>query len=377
MKVTPRKLVLFLATTSISFLFFHVFFHLQLDHSARLPVAIKDNLPLKVITASDLPPIPKPNLPPEPHLPCPTPLLIGFSQNWPMLQQAIVSYLVAGWPASDIFIIDNTGTMFSNRRAQLSIQNPSFLDYHRLEKIYNVNIIMTPTRLSFSQLQNFFLHEALVRDWTHYFWSHMDVVALSTIDPSNTGYQSLYRRVVADLEASTSSKEWAIRFYAYDRLAVVSVAAFDSIGGWDTSIPYYSSDCDVYGRLNMAGYNRNPSPDIGQIFDVATAMEDVTVLFLAGSPYTPLYDSLYYNMSRNMEQKNKAERNTWQAVQQGGQGEPYYYKMSGWEIVRTNMIEVGRKIFRLKWGTSQCRLYDEGVRESDLWKSRSWWWFRK
>ncbi len=43
-----------------------------------------------------------------------TPLFIGFTTNWLMLQQAIVSYIAAGWPPSQIYVMENTGVMDSN-----------------------------------------------------------------------------------------------------------------------------------------------------------------------------------------------------------------------------------------------------------------------
>jgi hypothetical protein len=49
-----------------------------------------------------------------------TPLFIGFGRNWNQLQQAVVSYITAGWPADQIIIVDNTGVMDSNVSASAS-----------------------------------------------------------------------------------------------------------------------------------------------------------------------------------------------------------------------------------------------------------------
>lgn len=43
-----------------------------------------------------------------------TPLLIGFTRNWYLLEQSVVSYITAGWPAAEITVIDNSGVMDSN-----------------------------------------------------------------------------------------------------------------------------------------------------------------------------------------------------------------------------------------------------------------------
>jgi len=60
--------------------------------------------------------------------------------------------------------------MHSNKHNRLSLQNPFYLDYNRLINVFGVNVITTPTLLTFSQLQNFYLFEATTRDWPVYFW---------------------------------------------------------------------------------------------------------------------------------------------------------------------------------------------------------------
>jgi hypothetical protein len=137
---------------------------------------IIDNFPLAAAahSAADLPPIAEWNRPPSPHVPEQTPLFIGFTRNWRILQQVVVSYINAGWPPSDIYVIENTGVMDSNKRGLLSLQNPFFLNHTRLNML-GVNILVTPTLLTFAQLQNFYLYTSIDRKWDHYFWSHMDV----------------------------------------------------------------------------------------------------------------------------------------------------------------------------------------------------------
>lgn len=314
------------------------------------------------------------NAPPKIHGPENTPLFIGFSQNWPLLQQAIVSYLTAGWPASDIYIVDNTGTMFSNRNRKLSLQNPFYLNYYRLENVYQVNVISTPTLLTFSQLQNFFLFEALHRNWTHYFWSHMDVVALST---SKLGeYKSLYLRVVEDYRLALQTEEWAMRLYAYDRLSLVAVSAFEAVGGWDTSIPYYPSDCDMYSRLDLAGFV-SPSPSVGQIFDVSETIEDLKEFYLVEQPGSQSYENLFQKISRlsGLKNQNDETRNTWQGKQRGGEDEPFYSHELGRETSRQKLISLGRWMFKAKWGSDKCR--SGSRRAEDAWASlEKWWWSR-
>ena len=136
------------------------------------PSPITDCFPLaaKARAHADLPSIPKWNVPPFHHVNESTPLFIGFTRNWSLLQQVVVSYIVAGWPPEDIHVIENTGVMNSNRDGLLTLQNPFYLDYHRLTKILGVNVVRTPTLLTFAQMQNFFIYTALEHDWSHYFW---------------------------------------------------------------------------------------------------------------------------------------------------------------------------------------------------------------
>jgi hypothetical protein len=143
-------------------------------------IPIVDNFPLAASahSAGELPPIPSWNAPPNPHVKENTPLFIGFTRNWRVLQQVVVSYITSGWPTEDIYVVENTGVMDSNTLGLLSLQNPFFLNHTRLSML-GVNILVTPTLLTFAQLQNFYLSTATDKAWVHYFWSHMDVVAAS------------------------------------------------------------------------------------------------------------------------------------------------------------------------------------------------------
>ena len=136
---------------------------------------ISDNFPLaeSLTQRSDLPEIASWNRPPTPHVPENTSLFIGFTRNWPMLQQCVLSYITSGWPPEDIYVVDNTGTMKSNfPPGKLTLQNPFYLNVQRLTDVFGVNVIATPTLLTFSQLQNFYIFTALERGWDYFWWSH-------------------------------------------------------------------------------------------------------------------------------------------------------------------------------------------------------------
>lgn len=360
---------------------------------------ISDNFPL--LAHYRPPPIPFWNQLPPNTTTLPTPLLIGFTRNWPLLQQTLVSYLTAGWPASQIYIIDNTGTQTSNRRGLLTIQNPFYLNYTRLTTVFNVTVVETPTLLTFAQLQNYFLWHASERGWDYFFWSHMDAVALS--DESFTvehEYKGLYARVLDVLEetlvpAFGAKQKWALRFFAYDHLTLVNTAASLDVGGWDPFISYYLSDCDMYGRLGMAGY-KTDSPDVGRIYDIATSLEDLLVLYrrtgkaddsnhtdahelLPAAPDTfPLaerMDDSYFRLREQLDamdhwkNDNVERRNTWQMIQKGGQGEPFYYEPKGFQRGVEMANENGRNVYYAKWGGDTCAIRGKGLKKEDAWKA--------
>ncbi len=236
---------------------------------------------------ADLPPVPSWNQPPVPHVPETTRLYIGFTRYWPLLQQVVVSYIAAGWPPEDIYVVENTGTFDANRNGQLSPSNPFYLDYHRLTKIFGVNVLTTPSLQSFAQLQNLYLSEAINNNLSYYFWGHMDVVAQTHEEWKP--YKSLYQIAVDTVRESVApdfgkdsetgkQKQWAIRFFSYDWFALVNVASYIKVGGWDSMISYYGTDCDMHSRLQMNDLI-SPIADAGQIFDVGRSLDDLEILF--------------------------------------------------------------------------------------------------
>ncbi|KAK4642113.1 hypothetical protein QC761_512130 [Podospora bellae-mahoneyi] len=398
------------------------------------PPPVKENFPL--LATSTPPPIPKWNVPPpdlhkEYDLPVAPPLLIGFTRTWPLLQQAVVSYITAGWPPSQIYVVENTGVQQSNVRGQLSLQNPFYLNHAALKKL-GVNVVTTPTLLSFAQMQNFFLSLTYTHKWPYYFWSHMDVVAYAYEDgkPGLSGkyneknYKSLYElALVALKEAREKDDRWGIRFFAYDHLALVNPAAFEDVGGWDTHIPYYMTDCDMHSKLIMRNWTQKDAK-AGIITDVASALADLSVLYrLEGGPEPSFVDpnppppkkeekekkgksrikrvgygedggplpadrdkreedpnwrkwrNLVITADKQFQHKHgDRERNTWQLGQQGGKGEPFYYPAVGLAKSIELMTETGREVFRQKWGHRGCDLVSGAkLKYDDAWMVEKDW----
>lgn len=387
----------------------------------------------------------------------------------------VVSYITAGWPPSDIYVVENTGVMDSNKRGLLSLQNPFFLNHTRLHML-GVNILIAPTLLTFAQLQNYYLFTSISNDWEYYFWSHMDVVALSfegeyidqkaekhesILPPSDpkhdySDFKSLYKNCVDNLRNTTLPDpqtgvvpRWAQRFFSYDRLALVNVAAFVEVGGWDTLIPFYMTDCDMHARLEMAEFEMLEVHP-GFVFDVASSLDDLIVLYRkkgtaeasfkdpnaveeelkaiaeaekekklldekkaqdvkdkkspkmtiesdsseeASKEFSPKsvapssgkweddeihserFTQLEHTLDNMLRSKGDSARgrNTWQARQMGGQGDPFYRDSAGFDVGIGMTIEHGRAVFREKWGHRDCDIRAIGLRPEDAWRVEHDW----
>ncbi|KAK6351004.1 hypothetical protein TWF718_004182 [Orbilia javanica] len=303
-----------------------------------------------------------------------TPLLIGFTRNWYLLEQAVVSYLAAGWPPSELIVIDNSGVMDSNLRGLLTPKNPWYLNHTRLTQL-GVSVKRTPTLLSFAQLQNFYINYAIEQDWDYYFWSHMDVVVLSNEWEEDKKYKGLYEKAVDVLRATLDERRhWALKFFAYDWLTLVNVEAMKDVGVWDTQIPYYMTDCDMYARLDMKKWTLDPV-DAGLVYDVASHLKDLSVLYpdegheseLNTTRFNDLKKELKFMMEEKQNNTGPSGRNYWQARQDGGQGEPFWRNPQGFEKAINFWIEKGRELFRLKWNYPNCDLVAQGYKYGEEW----------
>ncbi|KAG5981238.1 hypothetical protein E4U55_003149 [Claviceps digitariae] len=396
------------------------------------PPPIQD--PFPSLATSGPPPIPAWNVPrknlhEEYGIDYAPPLFIGFTRGWPMLLQTVVSYITAGWPPEQIYVIENTGTQWANPKGRLSLQNPFYLNHDLLKQKLHVNVIQTPVLLNFAQLQNFYLHLAHQNDLPQYFWSHMDVIALSWEDghegrpkPGEKGYKTLYENALTELSKTLRSQDrWATRFFAYDAFTLVNRAAYDDVGGWDTYIPYYITDCDMHSRLLMHNWTLGDRA-AGVIGDVSTTLKDLRVLYRdpsaemgftdpnpaapdekpakrdekkeqeggkpavaatnqdkspspAGEAALLYWQKLRETVSQMEGYKHGSRgRNTWQAGQKGGQGEPYYYPARGVQKAFEMMTETGRQVYAEKWGHQNCDLLKEaGLKLEDQWRVAHDW----
>lgn len=303
-----------------------------------------------------------------------TKLFIAFGRNWFVLHQCVVSYIAAGWPASDITIFDNSGTMNSNQLGALSIDNPAYANVTRLTEL-GVSYERVPTLLTFSQLQNYFLSTAMSRNLTYYFWSHMDVSILA--DEETEPYQSFYAKIIDDLVRTTKNMDnWALHFYAFDWLTLVNVNSYNKMGGWDVAIPYYTSDCDFYSRVVMWGEETGNgyellSVDVGKIYDMSLPIANLDLFFPESGKSklaSPRYQKLKRTLDYDSTQKGNGDaRNTWQNRQSGGHDDPYF--KSTWirdESFR-RLNDMGRDVFEMKWHTGgACPAHTDGRKLKDM-----------
>ncbi|KAK6604559.1 hypothetical protein H4I96_05141 [Botrytis cinerea] len=301
-----------------------------------------------------LPDIPSWNRPPKEHVPEKTPLFIGFTRNWPLLQQCVLSYITAGWPAEDIYVVDNTGTMRSNFASEpkITLQNPSYLNVDRLRHVFGVNVISTPTLLTFSQLQNFYIYTALENDWENYFWSHMDVIVLPDEDlthaPLNqqrspaTSHKSLYMRAVDELRRTSEPDYaegydgWGIRFFEFQMADIML----------DTAEAGWVMDVGRTIDLNWL-FRRKYNPDMPP--KTAADMNKLAEDKIGEEGFQRLVKLV--RAEAEWKNNDPSARNSWQRRQLGGQGEPFHRDPRGFEQALEILIRSGDEIYSEKWGT--------------------------
>lgn len=390
-----------------------LFKNLTLRPLAQRPYTeIEETFPLAATakSAADLPPIPSWNQPPTEHVPEQTPMFIGFTRNWSLLQQTVVSLITAGWPPGDIYVVENTGVMDANQHHRLGRQNPFFLDYRRLTEVLGVNIMTTPSLQTFAQLQNLYLFEAIQRGWPQYFWSHMDVVIQTREDEEP--YKSFYLKCVDVLRQSKAKphtedgpgreNRWAVRYFNYDWVTLMNTRAIVEIGGWDTMISYYMTDCDLYERLHMANMSTDDAK-AGPIYDVGDSFDDLLVLYRRNStvpvtccgesdngsesvpvnkhqgPLTIDYgredkrgSETWKQIQKTLEhmghRKGSGPRSRWQVQQMGGQGDPYHRDADGFQEALEISNQAGIEAFGAKWRISSCDLKAHGLKLEDEWR---------
>jgi hypothetical protein len=239
----------------------------------------------------------------------------------------------------------------------------------------------------------------------------VDVLALGhedgydnlTPQAGEPGYKSLYTLCLEELNRTlVTDDRWGLRFFAYDHLTLQNPRALEDIGGWDTLIPYYITDCDTYTRLHMKKWSQNDA-NCGIITDTSVSLDNLLALYRDPSitpkftdpnpppPPPPAEDKInerdltaredmtdpveYWRVLRGVADSmfhykhGDRGRNTWQAGQHGGQGEPFYYDSAGFSEALEVLTEAGKEVYRRKWGRGDCDLIGGGgLTWDDQWR---------
>ncbi|KAK0382945.1 hypothetical protein NLU13_8861 [Sarocladium strictum] len=397
-----------------------------------VPPPVKDPFH-SLATSKEAPPIPEWNQPKhELHvkydLEYAPPLFIGFTRSWPMLLQTVVSYITAGWPANQIYVIENTGVQRANAKGQLTLQNPFYMNHESLNKL-GVNIVQAPVLMSFAQLQNYYMYLSHQYQWPYYYWSHQDVIALSyedgqvglTAKAHEEGYKTIYELALEELNRTLGTGErWGQRLFSFDNFALVNREAFEDVGGWDNFIPYYMTECDMHSRLLMGNWTIKDA-HAGIINDVGSILDDLRVLYrdesiepsysdlnpskptlnkrdaapvdmksaetsslqkravapdTPGEPSSITYFRKLQRMTAHMQKFKRESKNrqNWLGGQRGGKDEPFYYHSRGIQQGIDVLTAAGKEVFAEKWGHRGCDLVSgAGLKLEDQWRvARDW-----
>lgn len=247
----------------------------------------------------------------------------------------------------------------------------------------------------------------------------MDVLALGFEDgfedltprAGDPGYKSLYTLCLEELNRTLATDDrWALRFFSYDHLTLQNPRALEDIGGWDTLIPYYMTDCDTYTRFTMRKWSQKDAK-CGIITDTSVALDDLLALYRDPKitpkytdPNPPAPKEEEEIRSRDASRREEGEarsmddpveywkalarvadsmfhykhgdrgRNTWQSGQHGGQGEPFYYSSAGFSEALDVLTEAGKEVYRRKWGHRDCDLINGGgLKFEDQWQVQQDW----
>jgi hypothetical protein len=196
---------------------------------------------------------------------------IPFTFGWTMLLQTLRGYRSSGW--KNVVIVDN------------SWQGHAIKQKGHLREVYGIlDVIQTPVRLRFPQLQAFLDHLARESHAKAYFWSHTDILLVPNITQSHAldVQGGPHRRATESVRRANQDGTLGVMFFSYDLLSAVTTNA-GHVAPWDPSMPQYGSDCDRYKRLRLSGL---------QVTDCETSIGEVLHMHssLSADQFEFLYD---------------------------------------------------------------------------------------
>lgn len=245
-----------------------------------------------------------------------------FQLNPGMLLQTVRSFLRAGW-GKRIVILNNSGGGLD--LLDLGSEIGEVLDF--------------PVPLTFSQMQEYIRTTAIERSYEWYFWGHSDVLTISEEDSRSFSA----RAIECVLKVQKKDPNWGVIFYAYDLFAAYNTDKLRDIP-WDTAIAHYTSDCDFYHRIRLAG-KVTRSCNAGRVFHVSQVFESIPESGKAAIEYLEREAPLVKGKNRTAWRDGEDVA----SIQQREQRE-------------TQAVQ-GREYYRRKWGVKDCDLTEAGVGE--------------
>jgi hypothetical protein len=119
--------------------------------------------------------------------------------------------------------------------------------------------------------------------------------------------------------------------------------------------------------------NSNPNTEVHEFLSHPSSPNEKYPSDALNSPtfFTPLLEML--DRMQGSKGASSRGRNTWQARQTGGEGDPFYRDSEGFEKAIQMTIEHGRAVFREKWGHRDCDIVDMGLKQKDAWRVEKDW----
>ena len=137
--------------------------------------------------------------------------------------------------------------------------------------------------LTASQTLNWMQSLAVKMDVPFYFFMHNDAEAgPETVD-------QLYRMA---FQKTHRGERWGVIFTLYDTLAAFNTRAFAEVGPWDTNLPQYFTDNDMYRRMRLAGWELAES-NLPMKHEGSQTIHSDTVRKLANNISFPIYRQYY------------------------------------------------------------------------------------
>lgn len=256
---------------------------------------------------------------------------IPYTFGWAMLLQTLRGYRNAGW--KNIVVLDNSWDRKASVHCDLLTDELGVLD-----------VLETPVRLRFAQLQAYMDWLARDAEAGYYFWSHTDVLLVP--QPGESAYET----AMASVQHSMAEGNLGVLFFMYDIISAVTTTA-GQLAPWDPSMPQYGADCDRYRRLRLAGLEATDSIlHIGEIIHIHGVLHEEEMVAL----YDETAGSTEERAAVVREISNAENQYAWRFSGNGGD------EMEERDMVAAEAEALGGRLYHFaKWGDNPaCELLD-------------------